>query len=315
MSFSLASGPTGSPRRPKCTLASRCPSCRCPKPAMLAGLPQAPSSYNRSPTPGAPPSGRRYVLQRMLALHFIDADTEQRSLREPINAREYAPRSDVEAPFVAENRAPRRWWPRFGEGAINAGYRAITTLDGRLQTAANRALRLGLIDYDRRHGYRGPIRRLKLRGGHGPAQLEGAACRRAAHWQPAAGGRGVRWLLRPRASTCAAAASRRSTGRAWPGRAAMRPAAARRHAPAPRGPGLRDQQWPWCGAACPGAGGAGCAGGARPAGRCRGRTGRWIRLLQQCLEPCHAGAAPARLGVQAVPVFLRPGATSSRPRA
>jgi len=139
--------------------------------AILAGLPQAPSSYNPVTNPKRAAERRRYVLQRMMALHFIDADTEQRSLNEPINAREYAPRSDVEAPFVAEI-VRQEVVARFGEGAINAGYRAITTLDGRLQTAANRALRLGLIDYDRRHGYRGPIRRLKLEEGTAPAQLE-----------------------------------------------------------------------------------------------------------------------------------------------
>jgi penicillin-binding protein 1A len=138
--------------------------------AMLAGLPQAPSSYNPVTNPRRAAERRRYVLQRMLALHFIDADTEQRSLAEAINAREYAPRSDIEAPFVAEI-VRQEVVARFGENAINAGYRAITTIDGRLQTAANRALRLGLIDYDRRHGYRGPIRKAKLEG-TAPAQLE-----------------------------------------------------------------------------------------------------------------------------------------------
>ncbi len=139
--------------------------------AMLAGLPQAPSSFNPVTNPKRAAERRRYVLQRMLALHFIDADTEKRSLVETINAREYAPRSDIEAPYVAEI-VRQEVVARFGENAINAGYRAITTIDGRLQTAANRALRLGLIDYDRRHGYRGPVRRMKLDAGTEPGQLE-----------------------------------------------------------------------------------------------------------------------------------------------
>jgi penicillin-binding protein 1A len=139
--------------------------------AMLAGLPQAPSYYNPVTSPRRAADRRHYVLQRMLALHFIDSDTEQRALAEPINAREYAPRSDIEAPFVAEI-VRQEVVARFGEAAINAGYRAITTIDGRLQTAANRALRLGLIDYDRRHGYRGPVRRVKLDAGTAPVQLE-----------------------------------------------------------------------------------------------------------------------------------------------
>ena len=48
---------------------------------------------------------------------------------------------------------------RYGEDSVNAGYQVYTTLDGRLQAAANRAVRLRLIEYDRRHGYRGPLSR------------------------------------------------------------------------------------------------------------------------------------------------------------
>ncbi len=97
----------------------------------------------------------------MQALHYIDEDTAERAMHEEIKAREFAPRYDIEAPYVAEI-VRQQVVARFGEGAINAGYKAITTIDGRLQTAANRALRLGLIEYDRRHGYRGAVRHVKL---------------------------------------------------------------------------------------------------------------------------------------------------------
>jgi penicillin-binding protein 1A len=129
--------------------------------AMLAGLPQAPSRYNPVTNPQRAAERRRYVLQRMQALRYIDADTAHRAMSEQINAHEYAPRFDVEAPYMAEI-ARQIVVARFGEASINAGYRAFTTIDGRLQTAANRALRLGLIDYDRRHGFRGVIRRVRL---------------------------------------------------------------------------------------------------------------------------------------------------------
>ena len=139
--------------------------------AMLAGLPQAPSHYNPVTSPERATERRRYVLQRMLSLHYIDADTARRAMSEQINAREYAPHFDVEAPYVAEI-ARQIVVARFGEGAINASYRAITTIDGRLQTAANRALRLGLIEYDRRHGYRGVIRRAQFSAGAEPHDFE-----------------------------------------------------------------------------------------------------------------------------------------------
>jgi len=139
--------------------------------AMLGGLPQAPSRYNPVSSPQRATERRHYVLQRMQALHYIDADTAQRAMKEEIKAHEFAPRYEIEAPFVAEI-VRQQVVARFGEAAINAGYRAITTIDGRLQTAANRALRLGLIEYDRRHGYRGPIRRIKLDAASTPHQLE-----------------------------------------------------------------------------------------------------------------------------------------------
>ncbi len=50
----------------------------------------------------------------------------------------------------------------FGEAAVNAGYKVYTTLDGRAQAAANRAMQIGLIDYDRRHGYRGHLGKVEL---------------------------------------------------------------------------------------------------------------------------------------------------------
>ena len=139
--------------------------------AMLAGLPQAPSRYNPVTSPEHATERRRYVLARMQALHYIDAATAKRAGAEEIHAREFAPHYDVEAPYVAE-MARQKVIERFGEAAVNQGYRAITTIDGRLQTAANRALRLGLIEYDRRHGYRGAVRNVAFDAGATPRQLE-----------------------------------------------------------------------------------------------------------------------------------------------
>lgn len=139
--------------------------------ATLAGLPQAPSSDNPVTSPQRATERRRYVLHRMQALHYIDAETARRAGQEEIHAREFAPHYDVEAPYVAE-MARQKVIERFGEAAINQGYRAITTIDGRLQVAANRALRLGLIEYDRRHGYRGALRNVTLGTSVEPRQLE-----------------------------------------------------------------------------------------------------------------------------------------------
>jgi penicillin-binding protein 1A len=139
--------------------------------AALAGVPQAPSRYNPVTSPQHATERRRYVLARMRALHYIDADTQKRASQDVIRAREYAPRFDIEAPYVAE-MVRQDVVARFGEAAINEGYRVITTIDGRMQTVANRALRLGLVEYDRRHGYRGPVRQVKLPAEAEPHELE-----------------------------------------------------------------------------------------------------------------------------------------------
>src|SRR6202030_2830539 len=81
--------------------------------------------------------------------------------KEPMQARAHAPLFDVEAPYVAE-MARLELRQRFGATAESAGYKVYTTIDGRLQADANRAVRIGLIEYDRRHGWRGPARHVDL---------------------------------------------------------------------------------------------------------------------------------------------------------
>lgn len=141
--------------------------------ATLAGIPQAPSRYNPIYNPRAVKARRHYVLGQMLKLGYIDAATEQSADAEPVQARDHGGFSQVEAPYVAE-MARVALVARYGEDAVNAGYKVYTTIDGRLQAAANRAVRLGLIEYDRRHGYRGPLGHVKLPAAVSAARLDAA---------------------------------------------------------------------------------------------------------------------------------------------
>jgi penicillin-binding protein 1A len=141
--------------------------------ATLAGIPQAPSRFNPISNPKAAQSRRRYVLQQMQKLNDIDAATAQRAAAEVVSARDHGILSEIEAPYVAE-MARADLVSRFGEDAVNAGYRVHTTIDGRLQTAADRAVRIGLIEYDRRHGFRGALRQIKLDEHATVAALESA---------------------------------------------------------------------------------------------------------------------------------------------
>jgi penicillin-binding protein 1A len=129
--------------------------------ATLAGLPKEPSINNPITNPKAAQARRGYVLGQMQKLGFIDAPTAKSAGEEIVSARDHGIQTDVEAPYVAE-MARAEVVSRYGEDAVNLGYKVYTTIDGRLQTAANRAVRVGLIEYDRRHGYRGPIKQLTL---------------------------------------------------------------------------------------------------------------------------------------------------------
>ncbi|MGH8207285.1 MAG: penicillin-binding protein 1A, partial [Steroidobacteraceae bacterium] len=137
--------------------------------ATLAGIPQAPSRYNPIFNPRATKARRRYVLGQMLKLGDIDAATAKLAAEEPVQARDHGILYDIEAPYMAE-MARADLVSRYGADAVDEGYRVYTTIDGRLQTAANRAVRLGLIEYSRRHGYRGPLRHTAI-GAHASTRL------------------------------------------------------------------------------------------------------------------------------------------------
>ncbi len=109
-------------------------------------------------------------------MHKLGYHRRQRSTTKPerkrVRARAHAPLYAVEAPYVAE-MARLDLRARFGPAAEAAGYKVYTTIDGRLQTAANRALRLGLVEYDRRQGWRGPIGHADVEGRTKEEQFEG----------------------------------------------------------------------------------------------------------------------------------------------
>jgi penicillin-binding protein 1A len=138
--------------------------------ATLAGIAQLPSRYNPITNPSLATARRAYVLRRMNELGFIDDATMATARAEPMMARAHAQLFDVEAPYVAE-MARLELQTRYGGGAMDAGYKVYTTLDDRLQTAANRAVRIGLMEYDRRHGWRGALGKVEVAGKAKPEEL------------------------------------------------------------------------------------------------------------------------------------------------
>lgn len=129
-----------------------------PQLAMLAGIPQAPTAGNPVNGPERALRRRNLVLSRMYSQGSIDAAQYRAAVDAPITAEVFGRSIDVPAPYAAE-WVRQQLISRFPD-LYTGGYEVFTTLRGPLQAAATRALRDGLVGYDRRHGYRGPERRL-----------------------------------------------------------------------------------------------------------------------------------------------------------
>ncbi|MDZ4263559.1 MAG: transglycosylase domain-containing protein, partial [Pseudomonadota bacterium] len=124
--------------------------------AMIAGLPKAPSRYNPIAAPKRAQLRRDYVLNRMLKLGTITQAEYDKAIVEPVSAKLYQATIDLQAPYVGE-MVRSYVYERYGENAYTDGYKVYVTIDSQLQQAAQESLRQALLDYDRRHGYRGAL--------------------------------------------------------------------------------------------------------------------------------------------------------------
>jgi penicillin-binding protein 1A len=128
--------------------------------AMLAGLPKAPSAYNPIVNPKRATERQRYIISRMLENGFITDAQQQAALEQVMK---YRTPSDVpvHAEFVAE-AARQLIFNQYGAEAYTRGLNVTLTLNSAEQMVAYRALRKGIMDYERRQVYRGPEAYLDL---------------------------------------------------------------------------------------------------------------------------------------------------------
>ncbi|MDG6774351.1 penicillin-binding protein 1A [Thiomicrorhabdus sp. ZW0627] len=127
--------------------------------AMIAGLPKAPSAYNPIADPERAKLRRNYVLRRMYEQGFITEEEMNEAQNVEVHAKRVGARIDIEAGYVAE-MARSFAIEHFGEDALKQGLTIVTSINSRLQNEANQAVRNGLQEYERRHGYRGPVKHL-----------------------------------------------------------------------------------------------------------------------------------------------------------
>lgn len=129
--------------------------------AVLAGLPKAPSTLNPIRSPKRAKARRSVVLQRMLVSGYISDLEYQTAKNAPITGKKHGAEIELNAPYVAE-MAHNEVLKRYGKDkAYTEGYKVFTTVTAKLQTAAEQALINNLLNYDQRHGYRGPIASLR----------------------------------------------------------------------------------------------------------------------------------------------------------
>jgi penicillin-binding protein 1A len=139
--------------------------------ATLAGIPTAPSVVNPVASAEAAKVRRTHVLGRMRELGYIGQAEYDQANASPMESRLHGPTVEVDAPYVAE-MVRNEMQAKYGDSIYTAGYRVYTTIDARLESAATVALRTGLLEYDRRHGWRGATAKVELPKGTAEAELE-----------------------------------------------------------------------------------------------------------------------------------------------
>jgi len=128
--------------------------------AYLAALPKAPNNYHPTEKTAAAIARRNWVIGQMEENGFIAPEDAAAARAAPLTIRPRGSSDVASADFFVEE-VRRDLIEEFGEDRVYGGGLSVrTTIDPRLQRIADRALRQGLIDYDRRHGWRGPVARL-----------------------------------------------------------------------------------------------------------------------------------------------------------
>jgi penicillin-binding protein 1A len=124
--------------------------------AMIAGLPKAPSALNPIRNPTRAKARRNVVLGRLLTENYITQDVYDDATSQPITAYFHGAEIDLYAPYISE-MVRAEMVSRYGiDKAYNSGFKIFTSVESKVQKAAQTALVNNLHSYDMRHGFRGP---------------------------------------------------------------------------------------------------------------------------------------------------------------
>ncbi|HYF17058.1 MAG TPA: penicillin-binding transpeptidase domain-containing protein, partial [Ramlibacter sp.] len=129
--------------------------------AMLAGLPKAPSAYNPISNPSRARARQLYIIERMEENGFITREQADAAKRQELKLRAVNEQGRVHAEYVAET-ARQLVYAQYGDEAYTRGLNVVTSVRAAHQEVAYKALRKGIMDYERRQIYRGPAQFVDL---------------------------------------------------------------------------------------------------------------------------------------------------------
>ena len=129
--------------------------------AMLAGLPKAPSAYNPISNPSRAKVRQQYIIERMLDNRFITSAQAEKAKAEVLQIRSSSEKQKIHAEYVAET-VRQLIYAQYGPETYTRGMNVFTTLKSSDQDAAYKALRQGIMDFERRQIYRGPEKFIAL---------------------------------------------------------------------------------------------------------------------------------------------------------
>ncbi|HEX7891152.1 MAG TPA: penicillin-binding protein 1A [Ramlibacter sp.] len=129
--------------------------------AMLAGLPKAPSAYNPISNPTRARTRQLYIIERMEDNGFITAEEAAAAKKQELRVRTGAQQTPVRAEYIAET-VRQLVYAQYGDETYTRGLNVYTTVKANEQEAAYKALRKGIMDYEKRQIYRGPERFVDL---------------------------------------------------------------------------------------------------------------------------------------------------------
>ncbi|MGV0961505.1 MAG: penicillin-binding protein 1A [Limnohabitans sp.] len=129
--------------------------------AMLAGLPKAPSAYNPISNPKRARSRQLYIIERMEENGYITAAQAKAAKAEPLVLRTSGDKRTLHAEYVAET-VRQMVFAQYGQETYTRGLNVYTTVQSSEQMAAYKALRQGIMDFERRQIYRGPEKFIEL---------------------------------------------------------------------------------------------------------------------------------------------------------